>query len=91
LRRSPGRDRNGRAGYLVAAFDYRGWGASDSRVILTGPPPAARPNNRFTALVQEVREVVDPSAAGGAEAGGRVVRQVFGYLAGVTSGISASR
>src|SRR5262245_21602168 len=26
-----------RAGYLVVVFDYRGWGESDSRVILTGP------------------------------------------------------
>lgn len=50
------------AGYLVVTFDYRGWGASDSRVILTGPapPPAERKNNRFTAEVLEVREVVDP-------------------------------
>jgi dienelactone hydrolase len=49
-----------RAGYLAVAFDYRGWGASDSRVILTGPAPAERPGRRFTAQVQEVREVVDP-------------------------------
>ena len=49
-----------RAGYLVVAFDYRGWGDSDSRLILTGPAPESRPNNRFTAEVQEVREVVDP-------------------------------
>ncbi|MGD9647563.1 MAG: alpha/beta hydrolase [Pirellulales bacterium] len=49
-----------RAGYLVATFDYRGWGASDSRVILTSPPPDERPNGRFTAEVVEVREVVDP-------------------------------
>jgi cephalosporin-C deacetylase-like acetyl esterase len=28
-----------RAGYLVVIFDYRGWGASDSRVILTNPQP----------------------------------------------------
>ena len=49
-----------RAGYFVVAFDYRGWGASDSRLILTGPAPAERPNHRFTAEVQEVREVVDP-------------------------------
>jgi len=49
-----------RAGYLVLAFDYRGWGGSDSRLILTGPAPAERPNNRFQAEVQEVREVVDP-------------------------------
>jgi dienelactone hydrolase len=49
-----------RAGYFVVTFDYRGWGASDSRVILTGPAPAERANHRFTAEVQEVREVVDP-------------------------------
>ncbi len=49
-----------RAGYLVLTFDYRGWGASDSRVILTGPPPDDRSDGRFTAEVREVREVVDP-------------------------------
>ncbi len=49
-----------RAGYLVLTFDYRGWGASDSRVILTGPAPARTKDLRFTAEVQEVREVVDP-------------------------------
>ena len=50
-----------RAGYLVVIFDYRGWGASDSRVFLTGPQPAERSKDlRFTAEVQEVREVVDP-------------------------------
>jgi len=50
------------AGYFVIAFDYRGWGQSDSRVILTGPAPdAARKNGqRFTAEVKEIREVVDP-------------------------------
>lgn len=47
-------------GYLVVTFDYRGWGPSDSRLILTGPAPAEKPNHRFTAEVQEVREVVDP-------------------------------
>jgi dienelactone hydrolase len=49
-----------RAGYLVVTFDYRGWGASDSRVILTSPQPARGDSLRFTAEVQEVREVVDP-------------------------------
>jgi outer membrane protein assembly factor BamB/dienelactone hydrolase len=49
-----------RAGYLVITFDYRGWGASDSRLVLTGLAPAERPNRRFTAEVQEIREVVDP-------------------------------
>ena len=49
-----------RAGYFVLAFDYRGWGASDSRVILTGPQPGHPAGGKFTAEVQEVREVVDP-------------------------------
>jgi dienelactone hydrolase len=48
------------AGYFVVTFDYRGWGASDSRVILTSPPPKERSGGKFTAEVQEVREVVDP-------------------------------
>jgi dienelactone hydrolase len=49
-----------RAGYLVVTFDYRGWGASDGRVILTKPAPHDRTGIKFTAEVQEVREVVDP-------------------------------
>ena len=32
-----------RAGYLVVTFDYRGWGQSDSRVILTRPAPEKAP------------------------------------------------
>jgi dienelactone hydrolase len=48
------------AGYFVIAFDYRGWGASDSRVILTAPEPAKKEGNKFTAEVMEIREVVDP-------------------------------
>jgi len=46
------------AGFLVVAFDYRGWGNSDSRLI-----PVGRPENRdgkLVAEVDEVREVVDP-------------------------------
>lgn len=49
-----------RAGYLVVTFDYRGWGASESRVILAQPAPERKENHRFTAEVIEVREVVDP-------------------------------
>src|SRR5262245_50485372 len=51
-----------KAGYLVVAFDYRGWGESDSRVILTKPAPdaARKADQRFTAEVREIREVVDP-------------------------------
>lgn len=47
-------------GYLVVTFDYRGWGGSDSRVILTKPAPAEKKDGRFVAEVQDVREVVDP-------------------------------
>jgi dienelactone hydrolase len=48
------------AGYLAITFDYRGWGASDSRVILTAAAPLKKEGNRFVAEVSEVREVVDP-------------------------------
>lgn len=51
------------AGYLVITFDYRGWGESDARLVLTGPSPVTPiqgQNQRFTAEVQEVREYVDP-------------------------------
>lgn len=48
------------AGYLAIAFDYRGWGESDARVILGAAAPDAPPGNRFTAEVLEIREVVDP-------------------------------
>ena len=48
------------AGYFVITFDYRGWGESDSRVILTNAAPAKKEGLKFTAEVLEVREVVDP-------------------------------
>ena len=56
-----------RAGYLVVTFDYRGWGESDSRLILTGPSPIkprSGQNQKFTAEVTEIREVVDPEEQG---------------------------
>ncbi len=51
------------AGYLVILFDYRGWGESDSRLVLTKPSPIkpiSGQNQKFTAEVTEVREYVDP-------------------------------
>ena len=42
-------------------FDYRGWGESDSRVILVKPAPRDTEKRRFTAEVIEVREVIDPA------------------------------
>ena len=46
------------AGYLVVAFDYRGWGTSDSRLIPVGKPE--KKVGKLVAEVKEVREVVDP-------------------------------
>jgi pimeloyl-ACP methyl ester carboxylesterase len=50
------------AGYLVVTFDYRGWGESDSRVILAATEPAVRAGDRFTAEVIALREILDPLA-----------------------------
>ncbi len=52
-----------RAGYLAVAFDYRGWGGSDPRVILAEPSPNGNPG-RFRAEVIAIREVVDPVEQG---------------------------
>jgi dienelactone hydrolase len=48
------------AGYFVITFDYRGWGASEGRVVLTKPAKRGKPGEPFTAEVKEIREVVDP-------------------------------
>lgn len=51
------------AGYLVIAFDYRGWGQSDGRIVLKAPPekpPEKKDGRLFTAQVEELREYVDP-------------------------------
>ncbi|HJQ70907.1 MAG TPA: alpha/beta fold hydrolase [Blastocatellia bacterium] len=47
------------AGYMVITFDYRGWGQSDGRIVLTAPPEK-RDGRRFTAQVEELREYIDP-------------------------------
>ena len=49
-----------RAGFMVMIFDYRGWGASDLRVVLTGPEPAGRDDSRFATEVMALRGYVDP-------------------------------
>lgn len=49
-----------RAGYFVVVFDYRGWGASEGRVLLTKPLARDKSVGPITAQVTEVREVVDP-------------------------------
>lgn len=47
-----------RAGYLVIAFDYRGWGNSNARLVAVGKP--VENDGKWMAEVKEVREVVDP-------------------------------
>jgi dienelactone hydrolase len=49
-----------KAGYLAIPFDYRGWGKSDSRLILASGAKPERKDGKLVALVKEVREVVDP-------------------------------
>jgi hypothetical protein len=48
-----------KAGYLAVTFDYRGWGKSDSRLILAGGKPEPK-DGKLIAEVRDVREVVDP-------------------------------
>jgi uncharacterized protein len=48
------------AGFNVLTFDYRGWGDSDSRLVLRETQPEADENGEATARVQLIREVVDP-------------------------------
>jgi uncharacterized protein len=49
-----------RAGFLVLTFDYRGWGESDSRVVLTGREPPGTAADVLTAEVRTLRGYVDP-------------------------------
>jgi dienelactone hydrolase len=48
------------AGYVVLTFDYRGWGDSDSRLILKEKMPKLDKSKEATVRVQAVRELVDP-------------------------------
>ncbi len=48
-----------KAGYLVVTFDYRGWGASDGRLVAVGKTVTSADGKR-TAEVKEIRGVVDP-------------------------------
>ena len=48
------------AGYVVLAFDYRGWGESDSRLVVEEPMPEADADGVLTVRARAVREIVDP-------------------------------
>jgi dienelactone hydrolase len=48
------------AGYVVLTFDYRGWGNSDSRLVLKDKMPKPDANGLVTVKVLAIRELVDP-------------------------------
>jgi dienelactone hydrolase len=48
------------AGYVVLTFDYRGWGDSDSRLVIKGQMPKPDVKGEVTVRAQAIREVVDP-------------------------------
>ena len=47
-------------GYVVLAFDYRGWGGSDGRLLSVEKQPIANQDKSLALEVEVVREVVDP-------------------------------
>ncbi len=49
-----------RAGYVVLTFDYRGWGDSDSRMVVKEKMPEPDESGMITVRAQAVRELVDP-------------------------------
>ena len=48
------------AGYVVINYDYRGWGDSDSRLVVRGEMPEPDKDGDVTVKAQAIREVVDP-------------------------------
>ena len=49
-----------KAGYVVLTFDYRGWGESDSRLVMRDKMPYRDAQGYVTVRAQAIREVVDP-------------------------------
>lgn len=47
-------------GYITLTFDYRGWGESDSRLVVTGDMPKPDENGEVTVRATAVRELVAP-------------------------------
>jgi dienelactone hydrolase len=48
------------AGYVVFTFDYRGWGESDSRLVVTGEMPKVDDDGNVTVTARAVKQLVDP-------------------------------
>jgi dienelactone hydrolase len=49
-----------KAGYFVVVFDYRGWGASEGKIVPSKPLKRGKPGEAMTIEVKEIREIVDP-------------------------------
>ena len=47
-------------GFVVLAFDYRGWGESDGKLVVLGAMPERGVNGEVQVTAQEIRRVVDP-------------------------------
>jgi len=48
------------AGYVVINYDYRGWGDSDSRLVVRDELPEPDEDSYVTVRAQAIRELVDP-------------------------------
>jgi dipeptidyl aminopeptidase/acylaminoacyl peptidase len=48
------------AGYVVINYDYRGWGDSDSRLVVRGGTPLPGPDGTVTVKARAIRDLVDP-------------------------------
>lgn len=48
------------AGFRVLAFDYRGWGESDGKLVVEGEIPEPDPRGYVTVRAREMRRIVDP-------------------------------
>jgi len=50
-----------KAGFVVFAFDYRGWGDSDARLVVTGDMPKPDANGKVTVEALAIQQLVDPA------------------------------
>ena len=48
------------AGYVVLTFDYRGWGESNSRLVILGDMPKPDADGNVTVTALAVQQLVDP-------------------------------
>ncbi|MEH6550296.1 MAG: alpha/beta fold hydrolase [Pseudomonadales bacterium] len=63
-------------GFIVLAFDYKGWGESDGPLVAVGPLPAAPAGTVVSVQATQIRQVVDPLSMS------QDVRAALQYLGG---------